>query len=153
MRLGPVDEGQAFLGPELVRREPGRSERSGSKHPVAGRRKHFSLSHERQSDVAQRGQIPARPNASLLRHQRLHSGVEHADQSFYQSRCHSACRPEEDIGAEQHDRAHHGGRERTAHAGGMTAHEVGLELVELIGGNPYVGELPEAGIDPVDRLS
>ena len=61
--------------------------------------------------------------------------------------------PEEDVGAEQHDRAHHGGRERTAHAGGVTAHEIGLKLVELVGGNPYVGELPEAGIDPVDRLA
>ena len=36
--------------------------------------------------------------------------------------------------------------------GGVAADEVGLELVELVGRDPDVGELAEAGIDPVDRL-
>jgi hypothetical protein len=34
----------------------------------------------------------------------------------------------------------------------MAANEIGLELVELGGRDSHIGELPEAGIDPVDRL-
>src|SRR4026209_840469 len=35
----------------------------------------------------------------------------------------------------------------------MAANQIGLKLVELVGGNSDVGELSEAGIDPVDRLT
>jgi hypothetical protein len=35
----------------------------------------------------------------------------------------------------------------------MTAKEIGLELIELVGRNSNVGELSEPGIDPVDRLA
>ncbi len=102
--------------------------------------------------MAQRGEVTARSYASLLRHQGQHSSIQHCNQCFYQRRLHSARRPEEDIGAEEHDRADHGRWERSAHARRMAADEIGLELVELVGGDSHVGEFPEAGIDPVDRL-
>ena len=35
----------------------------------------------------------------------------------------------------------------------MTADQVDLQLVQLIGRDPHVGQLAEAGIDPVDRLA
>jgi len=34
----------------------------------------------------------------------------------------------------------------------MAAYEMGLELIELVGRNSHVGELPEAGVDAVNSL-
>jgi hypothetical protein len=102
--------------------------------------------------MAQWGEVTARAYAPLLWHQGHHTRIEHPNKGFYQLRPHAARGPEEDIGAEEHDGANHVMRERRAHASGMTTDEIGLELIELVGGNSHVGEFPEAGIDPVDRL-
>ena len=56
----------------------------------------------------------------------------------------------EDVGTEQHDRAHFRLGEQTAEAAGMTAHEVDLELLQFVGGNVNVGQLSEAGADTVN---
>jgi len=42
---------------------------------------------------------------------------------------------------------------REPDAGRVTANQIGLELIELVGGDPDVCQLSESGIDPVDRLA
>jgi len=34
----------------------------------------------------------------------------------------------------------------------MASNQIGLQLVQLVGSDPNVGELSESGIDPVNRL-
>ena len=103
--------------------------------------------------MAEGRQVAAGADAPLLRHQGDTPGVEHCHERLDQLGPHSARGPEEHVGPEQHDRANDGGRQWTADSGRMTADEIGLQLIELVGWNADVGELAEAGIDPVDRLT
>ena len=45
-----------------------------------------------------------------------------------------------------HDRA----GQRLAHAGGMAAHQVALQLADGVGVDAHLGQRPEPGVDPVD---
>src|SRR5690606_39862828 len=56
------------------------------------------------------------------------------------------------IGTEDHQGADGVGRKRGPDTGGMTADQIDLELVEPVGGHAHIGQLPEPGVDPVDRL-
>jgi hypothetical protein len=43
-------------------------------------------------------------------------------------------------------------RQRLAHPAGVAAHQVGLQLRQLVRRNPHLRELAEAGVDSVNRL-
>ena len=118
----------------------------------AARLEHLAFAHEHERDVAQRRQVAAGAHAPLLRHQRDDAGVEQRDERVDQLRPHAAGGTQEHVGTEQHERAHdRRPASGVADAGGMAPDQVGLELVELVGRDPHVGELAEAGVDAVDR--
>ena len=111
----------------------------------------LAFTHQREPDVTQRRKVAARADAALLRHQRQESRVQDGNQRVHEIRTHAAGRPEQHVGAEQHQSAHDVGRKRIAHAGGVAADQVGLELVEIVRRDANVGELAESGVDPVHR--
>ena len=101
--------------------------------------------------MGQRGQVTAGPDAPLLRHQRHEPRREHLEERLHQRRTHPARGTEQHIGAQRHHRAHDVGREWRPHPGRVTADQVGLQPLELIGRDADVGELAEPGVDAVDR--
>ena len=148
----PLMKASPSLGANRNGCEARRRERPGCRRGARGPQ-HVALAHQRQRHVAERRQISARADAALLRHHRDHPGVEHGHERVHQLRSYPAGRPEEHVGPKQHERAHDGGRQRSPHAGRMTADQIDLQLLELVGGDADVGELSEAGVDPVDRLT
>ncbi len=151
LRLGTVDERQSFLGRESERREAGPAEGGSGGRGAAGI-EHFAFAHQREGDVAQRRQIAARPDASLLRHPRDDAGVEERDERIDQVRPDAARRAEQHVGPKQHESPHHGNGQRRSDACRVAPDQIGLKLIELVGRHPDVGELPEARVDPVDGL-
>ncbi len=115
---------------------------------------HLAFAHQGEPDVTERCQVSAGPHASLLGNQRNDPGIEQGYQRVHQLRTHAAGRPQQHVRAEQHHAPAPpvGAAERPT-PDGMTANEIGLELIELVGGNPDVRQLPESGVDPVDRLA
>ena len=101
LRLGAVDEGEALLRRESIRREPGRGQRgaAGTRRPVV---EDLALAHERQRDVAERRQVAAGADASLLRHRRHEPALSSADQRVDQRGPDAAGRAEQHVGAQQH---------------------------------------------------
>lgn len=75
--------------------------------------------------------------------------VEQREQHFHHQRTDAGIADGQAIGLEQHDAASDGCRQRFAHAAGMTAHQVVLQLDELVAGDVLAGEGAEAGIDAI----
>jgi hypothetical protein len=103
--------------------------------------------------MAQRCQVAARAHAALLGHHRDYPGVEHRQERVHQLRADAAGRSQKHVGPKQHEGPDDRAWQRSAYPGRMTADQVDLKLVELVGGDADVGELSEAGVDAVDRLA
>ena len=153
LRLGAIDEGNALLRGKAIGREPGSLESCPGGRGRGFTGEHLALAHQRKSDVTQRCQVSAGPNTSLLGNQGNDSGIEQGYQRVHQLRTHAAGRPQQHVRAKQHHTPHHRWVQRSPDAGRVTANEIGLELIELVGGDPDVCQLSESGIDPVDRLA
>ena len=150
--LGPIDEGNAFLGPEPVGRESRGGERRRGGDGFAGGAEQLAFAHEYHRHVTERGEVAAGADASLLRHPRHEPGVDQRDHGADEPGPDAAGRPEQHVRPQDHQRAHDVRRERRPETGGMAADQVHLEAVELVGRDAHAGQLAEPGVDPVDRL-
>ena len=153
LRLGAVDEGEPFLGREAERAQAGGRERRRGRRGARGAQ-HLAFAHQRQGDMARaapgrrsRRRCPAPAPRGTT------PALSMATSASTSSGRTPLVGPQQHVGAKQHERAHDGGGQRSAHAGRVAADQIGLKLVELVGGDADVGELAEAGVDPVDRLA
>ena len=82
----------------------------------------------------------------------MHSGIEQRHQQLNQSRTAAAEALGQHIGAQQQHRTRLGLAQWLAHPSGVAAHQIGLQLRQLVARNPHLRQLAEAGVDPIDRL-
>jgi hypothetical protein len=98
-----------------------------------------ALAHQHEADVTERGKVAAGADASLLRNQRQHPSIEQGNQRVYQLGPNPTGGTQQDVGAKQHDGTYHRCGQRGSDTRGVTANQIGLELIELVGGDPNVG--------------
>ena len=103
--------------------------------------------------MRERRQITRGPDAPLRRNARVHPGIQHLDDELGQRRSHTARPAHQHIGTQQHHRPHGIHGQRVTHARRVTADQIELQRSRLLGLDPHVGELPEAGVDAVDRVA
>ena len=149
----PLMNASPSFGREPERREPGGRER---RRRPAPRRSRPSTSPSPISASAMwlsGARSPLAPTLPCSGTSGHDAGVEQRHERVHQLRAHAAGGTEQHVGAEQHDaRAPPSAGSGAPDAGGVAPDQVGLELVELVGRDPDVGQLAEAGVDPVDRL-
>jgi hypothetical protein len=80
----------------------------------------------------------------------VYAAREHREQRLDDDRARAAESLGEHVGAQQHHRARLLRGQRRADAARVAAHEVELQLAQLVGRHRHVRELPEAGVDAVD---
>jgi len=149
--LGPVDQGEPFLGGEREGMETGL--------PVVldGRRRaplpaDRPLSHHPESEMRERDQIPARPEGAAARHDRKKIVLEHLDQVLEKARAHAARSKRERMRPERKHEPDRGGLELRPRSRRVTSEKVRLQTLDVALGNPHRLERAESGVDPVDRL-
>ncbi len=125
-----------------------RATRAGRRSPAKCR---LALADQGEGDMGERRQIAARPDRPFPGHDGQHVTGEHRHQPLDNQRPHAALAKGQGVGAKNQEGAHDGRFERRSDAGGMAAHEVQLQRRDLVGGDPAVGEMAEAGRDAVDR--
>ena len=91
---------------------------------------------------------PTEPCAGITR---VDAGVEQLAQALAAQRRARRSGRARALRAQQHHAAHRVARQRRADAGRVRAHEVLLQLRDLVGRDPHLGERAEAGVDAVDR--
>ena len=162
--LGAVEEGEALLGferdaargrPLRGRGRAGRRAPSAREARSAARRgvvcnQQLALADHRQHEVRRRRQVAARPQRAARRHPGHEIGVEHGAEQLQRLGTHARVAPGERVDADRHRRAHDVARQRLADADGVAAHQVLLQLADLVDGDVRRGELAEAGGHAVD---
>ena len=143
LRLSAVDERQSFFRFQRDRRQ------AGSPHP----RPVATLSDHREGEVRQGGQVARSADAPLRGHRGMNAGIEHADDQLGEDGPDAARAEQQDVGAQQHHRAHGLLRQRIADPRRVAADQVQLQPAQVAGGDPHVGELPEPRRHAVHRLA
>ena len=92
---------------------------------------------------------PDRTDAAARRHHRMHLVVEHADQQLHHLGADAGEAHRQGVGAQQQHGPHHLGGEWLANAGRVRTHQVALQLGGLVGLDPDIGQVAEAGGDAV----
>ena len=130
--------------------EPGLGQGRAAGHdgrPVPG----LAFAHQQQGHVRQGRQVAGGADAALAGDHRQHAAVEALGQEL------DGLGPDPGMGLQQAvDAGGHQGPglllgQRLAHAGGLAADQVQLQLGQLPGRDDHGGELAEAGVDAVDR--
>ena len=148
--LGAVDQRQSFLGRRPYRREAGCAQRLAGGPP--GRAvPHVAFADQGQGDVRERRQVAAGPDRAAARHVGMDAGVEQREQRLERLDADARVALGQHVGAQRHRRAHRAHRQRLADAGGVAAHQVHLQGVEVGAVDARLRERPEAGVDAVDR--
>ncbi len=152
VRLCAVDQREPLLGAE---RDGGQA--VGAQHlrrgPDALRGPELALADEREREVRERREVAAGAHRALLGDRRVEAGAEHPAEQVHELWASTGDSLREHVGAEQHHRPHLALREPRADAGRMAAHEVHLQLRELVRRDREVGELSEPGVHAVHRLA
>ena len=112
----------------------------------------FAFADDDESEMREGRKIAAGAHRAFLRNDGMDLGIEQANKQLGELDAATAETLGEHVGAEQQHGARFGLAERLAHAAGMAADEVGLELGEMVAGDADVSQLAEAGVDAVDRL-
>ncbi|MGY3563927.1 hypothetical protein ACVWXP_007196 [Bradyrhizobium sp. USDA 4463] len=103
--------------------------------------------------MRERGEIAGGADRTLLRYQRIHALRQHGLQLLDHVAAHAGgAAPERDDFQRDHQPDDRLGRRR-ADAAAMRDDEIALEQRGLLGGNALRGQLPEAGVDAIDRGS
>ena len=146
MRARPSFASQGHRGEAGARSASATGPRRPSWHAVA-------FADQRQREVGEGRQVAAGPHGALRRDDGVDARVQHRDQEV------EGLGPDAAEALGQHVRAQHheGARlrlvQRLADAGGVAAHQVELELAQLVARDDDVGEVAEAGVDAVDDLA
>jgi len=147
---GPVDERDALPVGGGERRESGLLQGDGRRRRARAAR-HASLAEHREGDLRQLDEVAARPDRAHLAHERMHAGVEHAEQEVHGRGIDARMAEREHVGARHHGRSHEGRRMRRTERGGVAAHEVALKLLARVGGDRLRRERPAARGQAVNR--
>ena len=94
-------------------------------------------------------EVAGSSHGTLRGNHRVNSGVEHFAKSVDYVRANAAEAFGESVGAEEHHGAGFAFVERFANAAGMGAHEIYLQLCNLLRGDAHGSEFAEAGVDAV----
>ncbi len=103
--------------------------------------------------MGERCEITARPHRATARHLGQEVVVEERQQLVDEQRAHPRVPLGQRIRPQQQHAAHGGVRERLPHTGGVRQDQALLQRLEVGVGDADVGEVSEAGVDPVDGLS
>ncbi len=147
--LAAVDESEPFLVREAQRLQPGFAQSFAGGERLA-REAHVSFADQRQRHVRERSQISARSERTLRRNHRKYVMLEHRLQPLDQNRSNSGESLGEEVQLEEENGADFVVGERRAHAGGVAAHDIDLQILEVRRGDDDVREMPDPGVDPVD---
>ncbi len=148
--LGPVDEGEALLRLEDERRA--RLSRAGRRRRAGGGPRRRTRPRRRGRARGGRGAPgPRSPRPSPARGRRGgRRRLSERDQQIEGLEAHAGEALGEHVGPQQHQRSRLGFPERRAHPRRVGAEQVELELPQAVEGDVDVGEVAEAGGDPVD---
>ena len=146
--LCAVDQGQALLGGERDRLEPGGGEGLGpTEAPSLDRR--FALADQWQRKVSERREVAARSDGSSGRDPGHDARVEHRYEQVDRLDTRTRVALCERVRPKQHRGADNLVRVRLADAAGVTAQQPQLELLRLLGRNGLGDEAPESRVDAV----
>ena len=108
-----------------------------------------SLADQRESEMREWREIAARADASLLRNRRVQARIEHGDEQLRKVGARAGVAFGDHVRAQQHHRTNLALGEQWTDAGGVTSHEVDLELGEALLWDRDFGQLSETGRDAV----
>ena len=150
--VGPVDQGQALLGPEDDRGQPGRGQRVGGGPQRAVGVAHLTLADEHQRGLGQGRQVTARPERAVLVDDRRQAGVEEGQQPVRHLRPGARAPHGQAAGPQQDHGPDHLPLDLGTHAGGVGADERQLQLGRPLDRDARGGQRAEAGRHAVDGL-
>ena len=114
--------------------------------------KAFAFADQCQRQVRQRRKIAARSHASLRWNHRSHAAIEHLAEGVDDDGAHAGVAFRQRVGAQQHHGARVGERKRFADADGVRAHQVDLQLADLIADDVHIAQLAHARRDRVGNF-
>ena len=150
--LGAVNEGQAFLGLQHHRREAGLLQgRPAGLRPLGSPGE--ALAYQQQGHVGQRGQVAAGTHTALAGDHGRDVPIQALGQQMDGLGADATVPLQQAIDAGRHEGPGLVLGQGIAHARRVAAHQVQLQLLQLIGGDHHRGELTEAGVDAIDRAA
>ena len=150
--LRAVEQREAFLGLEREGREPhGPQGGPGRLAPALGRQQ-LALPHHGEHEVGRRGEVAGGAQRAPRRHVRHEVRIDHGRQVLGDLEADPGVTFGHRVEADDHGGAHDVAVQRGSYADGVAAHQVLLQLLDLLDGDARRGQLPEAGRDPVGHL-
>ncbi len=149
--LGAIEQRQAFLGGKRKRLEAGALQGFSAGDTLAVV-EGFAFADDDESEMGERSKIAAGAHGAFLRDDGMDLGIEQANEQLGELDARTAESLGEHVGAKHQHGARFGLAERLAHAAGMAADQIGLELGEMVAGDADVSQLAKAGVDAVDGL-
>ncbi len=126
-QLRAVEQRETLLRSELQWFERDGAEGLGGRHDLA-RDLDLAAPDERQRQVGQGREVPRRPDAALLGHDRVDAVGQHREEPVDDQRATAAVAKGERVGPQQQHRADHLPRERSPDAGRVAHQQAALEL-------------------------
>ncbi len=148
--VGAVEEGEALLLPELDRLDAVLGEQLAGGADGAVGALGVALAHERERTVGQRGEVAGAAEGAVLVDDRGDPGVEHVGHGLRHGGAHPGVAGGDGLEPEEHQGADDLALDARAHAGGVRADDVALELGAQLGTDVPGGEGAEPGGHPVD---
>ena len=133
---GAVEQGQPLFGLQFDGMEAGVLERGTAVHSFL-RHNRFAFSNQHQGHVGQRGQIAAGPQRPLRWDAGMDAVVEHIDEQLDDRRTHAGITQRQRIGSYQEHGAHDFFGQLRPDADGVAAHQVDLQLFDLVGADDF----------------
>ena len=148
-----VEQRQPLLGAECNRLYANQPQSRSTVNAFASRGEGLALADQDECEMGQRSQVAAGTDRPTGRHDRRDAGVEQLDERFDDVDAHTRMATRQRRGEEQQHAAHHLHRQGLAHTDRMAAHDVDLQLGELIVGNAHRFERAEPRRDAIDSLA
>ena len=150
--LRAIDQRDRLLGFEHQRLDLRALERVAAGNARAFFVDAFSFANQGQREMRQRSEISARADAALRRHKRSDAAVEHFAERVDDDGAHTGITFGKRVCPQQHHGASFGNGQRLADADSMRAHEIHLQLADLIAGDAHVAEFAHASGDGIRQL-
>ncbi len=146
--LRAVDQRDGFLSFQRQRLDARMLQAFGPRDRLALMH-NLAFRNQGQRQVSQRSQIATCPHAALRRNHGMDAAIHHLAQGVDHGRPNSRAAFGQRIRAQQHHRAHHVLAQRLAHSGCVRAHQIDLQLANVVLRNMKIGEMADAGIDRI----
>ena len=149
----PLTSEMPFFGMQRRRGSTRRAAAPRRRHPRALELR-LAFADQHQRHVGQRSQIAARPDAAPRRHHRRDAAIQQIAQPLAPppAGCPKRPSPARSRGSAS-SRAPPSRRQRLAHAAGVRAHDVALQLFEIVRRNARIGQQSDARVDGVHGVS